>query len=292
MTVEANSSIRELQLRELEILKTVIRIMDDAGIRYYLSAGTLLGAVRHGGFIPWDDDIDIMLPRKDFERFLSIAKDRLPAYCRLLHYSEHYDGSIRDEMERQVVNCVLVIQILDTRYTVTRDIWSQKHRQNIWIDIAALDEVPDHKLRELWYHFRLKLLHLLLKVHRLEYKAEGHKSRAKIADAALKLNSRLHFARLIRPLRVIRRMDEILKKNDNKGYGRYINFMGEYKFREVVPVSFLGKDTYKPFEGMNLRVPEHYDIYLKAIYGDYMKLPPEEQRVCKHIEIEQEDGDQ
>ena len=281
--VENDNKVRELQLREIDILKTVVNIMDKIGVKYYLSAGSLLGAVRHKGFIPWDDDIDIMLPRKDFERFLLVAKDYLPEYYRVLHYSEEYEDDIRAEMERQVVNCVLVIQILDTRYTVTRKLWSSIHKQNIWIDIAALDEIPDNKIQELWYHFRLKFLHVLLKIHRLEYKAQGHKSKAKIADWALSINNKIHFARLIKPIKVIKRMDDILKANDGKGYKRYINFMGEYKFKEVVPLGFLGKETYTDFEGMKMRIPEDYDIYLKAIYGDYMQLPPEEKRVCKHI---------
>lgn len=116
----------------------------------------------------------------------------------------------------------------------------QRTHKNIWIDIAALDEVPDNKLQELWYHFRLKFLHMMLKVYRLEFKEEGHRSKASIADLVLAVNNKIHFARLIKPLSVIRRMDTILKKNDGHGYRRFINFMGEYKFKEVFLVNFMG----------------------------------------------------
>ena len=278
-----NEEVRKLQLRELDILRNVIKIMDDIGVKYYLSAGTLLGAVRHGGFIPWDDDIDIMLPRKDFERFLAAARDYLPSYYRILHYSVDYPDDIREDMRRQIVNTVLVIQILDTRYRVSRDFYSKHYDQFIWIDIAALDEFPDGKLKEMFFHFRLKFLHNLLKVYRLETKAEDHKSRTMVGKIALAINNKIHFARLIDPIKLIATMDTILKRNSEKESKRLINFMGEYKFKEVVPHEFLGNEKYLEFEGTQMRVPENYDIYLKAIYGNYMELPPEEKRVCKHI---------
>ena len=278
-----NEQVRKLQLREFNILKDVVDIMDKIGATYYLSAGTLLGAIRHKGFIPWDDDIDIMLPRKDFELFLSVAHEYLPDYYRILHYSQKYPDNIRSEMERQLANNVLVIQILDTRYSVKRQIYSHTHVQNIWIDIAALDEVPDNPIIYKWYWFRLKSLHTMLNIYRLEFKEKGYVSRTKLGDFLLKLNNMTHFARCVKPIKVIAKMDKFLKKYDNRGYKRYINFMGEYKFKEVLPISFLGKETFEYFEGMRMRIPERYDLYLSAIYGDYMKLPPEEKRVCKHV---------
>ena len=72
------SSLRKLQKIEADILQVVSKICDEEQIRYYLSSGTLLGAVRHQGFIPWDDDIDIMIPRPDYERFLRVASEKLP----------------------------------------------------------------------------------------------------------------------------------------------------------------------------------------------------------------------
>ncbi len=82
------SSLRKLQKIEADILQVVSKICDEEQIRYYLSSGTLLGAVRHQGFIPWDDDIDIMIPRPDYERFLRVASEKLPPYLALCHYTK------------------------------------------------------------------------------------------------------------------------------------------------------------------------------------------------------------
>jgi len=281
MTNYTDPVVRELQLKELDILKDTITIMDRIGVKYYLSAGTLLGAVRHQGFIPWDDDIDIMMPRNDYEKFVREVDRYLPDYYKLLYYGEHYNDDIKEEMVRQIASSA-VAKILDMRYAVKRTVWSKDHIQPIWIDIAVLDEIPENNL-SLWiYRKRLMFNHYALRVNRLEYKGDNHVSKQKVADIALAINRVFHFGKLIDPIKIIKRMDDILKSYDNRGYSRYINFYGEYKFKEVVPVDFLGKDTFLDFEGIPMRVPEHYDIYLKACYGDYMKLPPVEDRVCKH----------
>lgn len=282
--MEIDSKVRELQLRELDILLETIKIMDKIGVKYYLSAGTLLGAVRHNGFIPWDDDIDIMLTRDDYEIFLKRVKSYLPDHLLLLHYKERYSEDEKEEMDFRIISATkAAIQILDKRYSVTKRMWSKERTQKIWIDIVALDKIPDNPISFFFYKNRLMFLHRLVEISRLEFKPDNHKSASIVAGFALKLNRITHFSKLIHPYKVIERTDRILKENSAKKYKRYINFMGEYKFKEVVPVTFLGRDTYMDFEGTKMRVPENYDVYLKAIYGDYMKLPPEEKRVCKHI---------
>ena len=80
MEEENNNPLRKLQLAELEILKFLVKICEENNIRYYISGGTYLGAVRHKGFIPWDDDVDIAMPRKEYERFLEIFKNYKSIY--------------------------------------------------------------------------------------------------------------------------------------------------------------------------------------------------------------------
>ena len=99
------SDIRAVQMWELDILKTVAKICDENGLRYFAEGGTCLGAVRHKGFIPWDDDIDISMPRKDFDRFRVIARTALPEHLVLLDFDDN----------RQITN--LFLKIHDKRTT-------------------------------------------------------------------------------------------------------------------------------------------------------------------------------
>ena len=87
MNIE-NQELRKLQMIELDILKVVASICDTHGLKYYLAEGTLLGAVRHAGFIPWDDDIDVVIPREDYEKFIRLAKTELPEYMGLKYFQK------------------------------------------------------------------------------------------------------------------------------------------------------------------------------------------------------------
>ena len=276
--------IRELQLQEQNILVDLVPLIEKLGIEYFLSAGTLLGAVRHKGFIPWDDDIDIMMTREHYEVFLKKISDMLPPYYKLVHYSK-FAGREKDrEVQNLVGSMMIAARIEDTRYHVEKSMWGNVVRQNVWIDIAVLDFVPDMRLQFLFYKYRLKYYHLLIKIGRLDYKEASFKAKSLLANVALSINNRIHYARLINMVTLVRKTDDLLKKESKKATSRMINYAGEYKFREIIPASFLGNHkSFLEFENKSFAVPENYDVYLQKIYGDYMQLPPERERICKHI---------
>ena len=168
--MDENQTLKKLQRRQLSILIDVAEAMEKMNIKYYLSAGTLLGAVRHKGFIPWDDDIDIMVTRADYDRFVKKGKKYLPGYLSIYHYSKIPPWK-KKKYQEKVTNTIIGAQVVDKRYKVTRMYCGKEQIQNIWIDIAALDEVPDGRMKELWYKARLKTLHTLIKIRRLDYKA-------------------------------------------------------------------------------------------------------------------------
>ena len=266
-------TLRELQLLEFEMLKKVKEICDKNHITYFLSGGTLLGAVRHGGFIPWDDDVDIAMPRPEYERFLKIAEQE---------FEYPYEVLTPDKDSRYLFPFA---KIIDKRAKVKTT--SRKNEQiwNVWVDIFPLDSMPKNKL-----HFTIRKYHILYRRMMFMFScfddmvSVNKKNRPFIEKAMIKFGSLIHVERFLDTPKQIKKYNQCLRRyRFSRGY-YIINLMGVYKFRSVMERSIYGKKTEIPFEGINFRVPEQYDLYLKRIYGDYMALPPEDQR--NHHEIE------
>ena len=251
----AEGDLRKLQLLEFDILKRIKEICDANDITYFLSGGTLLGAVRHGGFIPWDDDVDVAMPRPDYEHFLRIARQE---------FKYPYEVLTIDTDENYIFPFA---KIIDKRAKVRTT--SRKNEQiwNVWVDVFPLDSMPKNKI-----HFTIRKYHILYRRMMFLFScfddmvSVNKKNRPFIEKAMIKLG-RYRFSR---------------------GY-YIINLMGIYKFRSLMERPIYGKKTEIPFEGVNFRVPEQYELYLEKIYGDYMALPPEEQRNHHEIELITED---
>ncbi|WP_051004336.1 LicD family protein [Treponema primitia] len=143
-------TLRDIQLIELAILKQVLAIIKSNNLTYFLLGGTLLGAVRHQGFIPWDDDIDIGMPRPDYEKFIEVVNKLLPGNLQLKHFK-------LDEKYKKYP-----IRIEDIRYQVQRNDAIQKSIYNVWIDIFPLDGMPGNPLGRSIHKLRLLFRRLLL----------------------------------------------------------------------------------------------------------------------------------
>jgi len=130
----SNKELRKLQLAELDILKEFVVLCQRNDLQYYIIGGTLLGAVRHSGFIPWDDDIDIAMPRKDYDKLLDILKEQLSEPYSFLHYttSEFYR-----EYSLKIINKNI--------YCYEDKLDVEKSKTNLWIDVLPLDAVPNNK---------------------------------------------------------------------------------------------------------------------------------------------------
>ncbi len=264
------SSLRKLQKIEADILQVVSKICDEEQIRYYLSSGTLLGAVRHQGFIPWDDDIDIMIPRPDYERFLRVASEKLPPYLALCHYTKDCNYPFRQA------------KVVDKRYQLVREIFSDNKAYDVWIDVFPLDGLPKGRLsltaHKCWITFHM----LTLKLSRLNYHGTDYSKRTWWQCAVLKANKVIHFSRLLSMTKEIRKFNDFLSRYPFEQSEWCINCFGEYIYRESFPISWLGDGRKISFEGESFSAPQEAEKYLTKVYGDYMALPPKEQRTCKH----------
>ncbi|MCL2022758.1 MAG: LicD family protein [Oscillospiraceae bacterium] len=271
MTLEQQKNIRELQSLVLEILLVMDKLCKEFGISYYLAEGTLLGAVRHGGFVPWDDDVDIVMPRKDHDRFIKLAEKHLPAgYCvDSVHTNpKHWTNTSFVQMTR------------DVPHKKTRLSGIALHNGPC-VDILALDFVP-------CYSNQLKRREMMTRVFRrtLWVKSGLHpKSWYKTPEKRLRL---YYPAKIIAAFMSFSALQNAIYRQmtmtDDSSHQFYSVFASLYRMnRETFPKKWFAEPVYLDFEGHKLPVPREYHKVLTRIYGDYTVLPPVAKRTSKHF---------
>lgn len=263
-----------IQKYELEILKRIRKICDENGIAYFLSDGTLLGAVRHKGFIPWDDDVDVAIPRPDYERFIHAA---------VKSFTDPYEVLIPNKTKGYLFPFV---KIIDKRVKVRTASREKEQIWNVWVDIFPLDVMPENKVR-----FFIRKYHLLYR--RMMYMFSCFDDMASIdrPDRPFIERILIRFAKIIHPDRYLDTSVQIEKYNQalmslpyDKG-NQIISFHGAYKFRSLMDKSVYGTPDKLLFEGDFYSVPEQYEKYLSTLYGDFMQLPPENKRNQHKLEL-------
>ena len=252
---------KDIQKYLLDAAKCLDAFCREHNITYYLSGGTLLGAVRHQGFIPWDDDIDIMMPRCEYDRLILAFTDeryKIVSCEKDRHHGAPY-ARLWDSM-------------------TIRDWGELNHiEMGIYIDILPIDGYPDSLLLSNLRNRRLKFLRKCREF--MLHKHSRDNSRLKgIKEAARRLSpfSANYFSRRINKIG--------RKKSFEKS--RYVGVQsGTYhQERERNSKMVFDKTVYLPFEDTVFPAPSGYDEYLRNLFGDYMQLPPEEQRVGRHAQ--------
>lgn len=242
------SRLRASQLAQLEMLKVIDEICHRHGLTYWLDAGTLLGAVRHGGFIPWDDDLDIAMPAEDLARFTEIAPRELPSH--LFIQNKQTDPGYRFE-HTKVVNC-------NSFYVQFDDDFESPYQKGLFIDIFPYIPYPALPVR-----FRKKFLRGMCVAYSVLHGKHYYswENTAKLFWFGMK---HLLFRGLWRILPRTERYFSCLPSN---------NWHGMVQERtDILPVGRIR------FENQEFDAPHDPDAYLKKLYKNYMQLPPEDKR--------------
>lgn len=250
---------------ELKVLLELDSICKKNGINYALSGGTLLGAIRHGGFIPWDDDIDVNMMRDDFNRFRKICKTELS--------NKYFYQSHNTDVDYQYL-----FDKIRIRNTIFKETYLSNHNINhgIYIDIFPVDKIPNSKLlaKLLYIQFRFYRIGLMGKYLNIDARNGLRKLLAYIV--------RIVYAPF--PIQFLRKQAEkcITKFDNNKKCKKVQCFVGPDAHKEIFPISIFENLERHEFEGHMLLVPIEYNKILKNKYGDYMKLPLKESRKTRH----------
>ncbi len=246
----AHYDVNELHQRILKILLTVDEACQKNQLRYYIWAGTMIGAIRHKGFIPWDDDIDIAMPRPDYEKLITHAREWLPAPYELVC------------AENDVAYPLPFGKIQDSSTTLIERT-HLRYLGGIYIDVFPIDAVPENNLRRRWHFAHYEYLkRVLYLIHRDPYK-HGHGLSSWIPLLCRKLYTMEGVQRKIRAL--------LLNSDYEKA-----TLVADYDdgLQGVMPKSVLGTPTSYLFEGTKVKGVEQYHTYLTRKYGDYMTIPP------------------
>ena len=233
--------IRKIQMG---ILDALVAVCEEYGLRYYLSGGTLLGAVRHKGYIPWDDDMDINMPRPDCDKLLEITGGKIGRNIEI----GSFDGPISHPMP--------FIRVYD---------------------VFPIDGLPKSEKVSRIHYFIAKCL---ITFRQISYYRE--------------LTGNWDWHRIVRAITILpakivgwKKWTAMIQKISRRyGYEESAEVgvvcCGVHTNTERLPRECYGEASYVEFEGKKYRAPHDWERYLKQIYGDYMKLPPEEKRVRRH----------
>ena len=274
--MEQSAQLKLLQEIELENLRMLMEICEKNHLRYYLIGGSLLGAMRHKGFIPWDDDIDVGLPRPDYNRFVQIAKGYLPA---------HMD--VKTMTSDPNYKCYFT-RLINNKKKIYWDHGQYTAVIGVWMDVFPLDGLPKNRLLRKLQVFRVKLNKALYKFTQIDYVSTNRTNRPLSERVLIRFAQLTRIGRLMNADRRLEKLDQALQRYDYDASAYAWNFSGCYGKREIVPHIQLGGSRTAQFEGMQVSIPEAAEDYLTSIYGDYMKLPPEDQRRSHEVRFAEE----
>lgn len=260
-----NAVLKRLQETQIEILNEIDRVCRGNGLRYSLYAGSLLGAVRHQDFIPWDDDLDICMPRADYEELLHIWNTEANKKYILLNKRINPNFTQSFSKIRKDHTCFL-------QFDVERD----QYHTGIFVDVFPVDRMPDGKALEKKFIYECMMYQLLVR----EYiPPKGNVAMKLICKMILRFISQRNRMKLIKKLE-----SEITRWSNDKSK-RVVFAETQSTFTKPMPCDLLDEYGELPFGNRSYMCFKKWDEYLTIKYKNYMQMPPEDERVWKHHPI-------
>ena len=257
-----DETLKHIQNVELMILKDLIQICEENDIEYYAYCGTALGAIRHQGFIPWDDDVDIIMFREDYERFLNIMKSDKYSKYELLNLETTDDY-------------LFMCSKMSLKGTKRDEVWARNTSfdAGIHIDIFMFDSAPSSKFKWSIYYYKCQFLKLLsdtlIVIKNDIYYTNSRKIIGKLIKSLFGL---LHISDSTF-LKLYKKFVDNTNQNDELVYQIESN-----SYKKPLPKEIFRPPKKVKFESIEINVPNDVEYYLTVMYGDYMKLPPEDER--------------
>lgn len=255
--------IKEIQTMQLELMKKLHKFLEESNVPYYFLGGSALGAIRHEGFIPWDDDIDIGIMREDYEKLLTLI--------------DKFDSSYDVKNFHKSDNCDFVLtRIYFPNSEISIDsIKDTVLDKRLYMDIFPIDNVPDcdNCLRK----FEKKIIRSKRKIALIDARKYNH---------SLKTAFKVMLSFLLKPFRhiILKNTDKLMQRYKYEKTKRVCSLCSQYSFKkQVMPREVYGTPTLHKFCDTEFYLPERIDEYLSTLFGaDYMVVPPPEKRRVGH----------
>lgn len=269
--------LTEVHQANLAILKEIDRICRKYKIKYLLDAGTLLGAVRHKGFIPWDDDADIAFTRSNYDAFLKVVRRELPQEMELLEPEDLRGGKVFYDFTARII-----YKNSSTHEDSEEMRFYEGRLNHLWVDLFTIDELPENKISSTFTLLLHTVIYGFAMGHRYKLDFKKYSLINKICVAALALLGKLI------PMKTLRRLQKMAAVKDRKGKSSlryYSNYQPDYLY-VTLKKEWCEETVDLEFEDTKLMAPKGWHEVLTWIYGDYKKLPPKEKQVPTHSTTE------
>lgn len=261
------NDFRGFQVMQLSLLDEFARICEQNNLKYFMIGGTLLGAIRHQGFIPWDPDIDVAMLRADYDKFLHVCNSSTNAdrFFLATYHNEpdHYSPHARFHLNHtEIVSS-------DKRYD------RYKYHKGVYMDIFPLDDAPDDKYKQTKQAKRIETIRKIIYYKQAVVYEKKASFVKKVAKSILRLCMKAISLKYLQ-----KAMEKTMKKYDVGGHSSLVGHMtSHYDYQRVLyPRTVYCEPRKYLFEGKEYCGPNDAKTYLQQLYGDYMKLPSEEKQ--------------
>lgn len=258
------SNLQDLQTIELDILDYIADFCETNHLRYFLIGGTLLGAVRHHGFIPWDNDIDICMPRPDYDRLGQLMDSQADSIYRLLRVNNKNNYFAP------------YFKLTDTRtYLVETDTPYRMDEMGAFIDIFPVDGICSDFVKAERIRFTVDKWSRRISRATPEFEGLGLQEKIK----------KMIMVAMFRPLgraNLLKLLSDVMRQYPYDQSDYVVSTFGLRGKKEIVDCGIFSDHVFLEFEKKQYRAPIGYDTYLKRMYGNYMELPPVEERFQPH----------
>lgn len=253
----------EVKAIELQLLKEIDSICEKYNLSYNLCGGSLIGAVRHKGFIPWDDDIDINMPRPDYEKLKTLLCSDNISFFTTEDKGYYYGfGKIVD----------------NNTYLDETSILNSYKKMGVYLDVFPLDGLPNNSIKRIIHFIRLRKVYYQLFLLQIDGPQKRKNFILVMIQHLLWINPKKYGEAWVK--------DKYVKLVNQYSFcqSEYVcSGFGLYGFKEIIPKSYISDFFKGEFEGYSVNIPKQYDSFLTRMYGDYLELPPVEQRKPKHL---------
>lgn len=265
--------LSDIQQCSLELALELKNICEQNKLKYFISGGTVLGSVRHSGFIPWDDDIDFAMPRSDYEKLKSIIKNTKNSRYWLISYEndQEYNEPNMKFVDKETL-------LLDETTLIPQKV-------NVWVDIFPLDGLPSDEKQRQNYFKKLLFLRMIYQFSNIKHISTLRKNRKLIEKILIKIAQIIPFNKIFDTKKRLKIIDNYLKNTSYEEAEYVFVGMGIHKEKEIFP-----KNVYEPGQLMNFENekfigPHDEKTFLTQFYGDYLKIPSKDKQIAHKLTV-------